>query len=390
MPRAGGYERIGRGIFRGPADHRVQVSFRGKKKERRFPLDASLRQMKDWQDEQRPKLRRGRVIFEGPSGSLAADVRTYLPTVKHLVSWKSKRSELHAWTALYGKRDRRDIGHHEVKLAIARWTAAGAAPKTIRNRLVALASLYRTLDADPAEPHVLPPTPCDGVTIHVPKKRPIYVSAATVKRVEKALRAQEKAGRLRDQCTRARFMVLASTGVRPSQLMRAVRVDVDLRRRTWLLAGAKGGEPIAFWLNDDMLAAWRLFVKAEAWGKYDTRSFARTLRSSGWPPLVRPYNVRHAIGQDLSERGEDLQDIADWLGDDPATVRKHYVPVITSRLAAMARRIDGRLGWGRTKKVPQLVPQNGRKNPSKVVETRRFQPSARTNKSGRLLAKAAR
>lgn len=353
MPRKGRSVRIARGIFRDDSGHRVQASFRGKKKERRFPLNASLRAMRDWQDQQRGKMRKGRVIFDGAVGSLNDDVKRYLRLTKHLVSWKSRRSELHAWAALYGKHDRTDIGHEEVRLAIGRWTEDGVAPKTIRNRLVALSSLYRLLDVEPGQRR--PMTPVDGITVPVPKKRPTYVSVTIVQRVEMNLRAQQAAGRLRDGKTRGRFMVMAATGVRPSQLVRVQPQDVDVARRTWNVAGAKGGEPITFWLNEDMLTAWKVFIAADAWGRYDTRSMARTLRTAGWPVGVRPYNVRHAVGQDLSERGEDFQDIADWLGhSDVETTRRYYVPVLTSRLRAMSERIDGRLGW---ESVPQTVPQ---------------------------------
>ena len=63
------------------------------------------------------------------------------------------------------------------------------------------------------------------------------------------------AANLTDPKTRARFMVIASTGVRPAELKRAEPADVDLERRVWLVRTAKGGAPRAFWLNDDMMAA---------------------------------------------------------------------------------------------------------------------------------------
>jgi integrase len=58
------------------------------------------------------------------------------------------------------------------------------------------------------------------------------VPVATIRRVN---------GKLTDAKTRARFMVLTATGMRPAQLRRAVRTDVDLRRRLWKVRSAKGG-----------------------------------------------------------------------------------------------------------------------------------------------------
>lgn len=369
MGRIGPSVRIAPGIFEDATGRRVQASFRGRKREQRFPLTAPLREMTAWQEATRTTLRKGRVIIHGAAGTLAADVVRYLHTVTHLAGYKSRRSELHAWTALYGPTPRLALTAEQVRLAIARWRAAGKAPKTIRNRLVALAALYHTLDGAPGQPAA--PTPVDGITIDVPKRRPAYVPVSVVIAVEAQLRAQRTAGRLRDDKTRARFMVMAATGVRPAALTRVQPQDVDLKRRTWFVAGGKGGEPISFWLNDDMLAAWRIFVRAQAWGAFDTRSMARVLRTAGWPPGVRPYAVRHAVGQDLAEQGEDYEDIAAWLGhSDVATTKRYYVPILSGRLRDMAQRLAGRLGWAT---VPQSVPQRPVRRRPKLAETGRKQ-----------------
>jgi integrase len=252
-----------------------------------------------------------------------------------------------------------------VRVAISIWLTGDerkgvrkVSPKTIRNRLVALAALFHLLDRAPGEART-PPSPTDGISIEVRKRRPTYVRVETIRAVVENLKRQEQSktgkarGRLLDPKTRARFMVIAATGIRPSMLKRVTPDDVDLERRTVTIAAGKGGEPIGFYLNDDMLAAWEVFVEADAWGEYDTRSAARVLRTAGWPAHVRPYNARHAVGQDLSEQGEDLQDIADWMGHaDPETTRRFYVPILTGRMRAMSERLNGCLGW-----VPQNVPQ---------------------------------
>jgi integrase len=48
------------------------------------------------------------------------------------------------------------------------------------------------------------------------------------------------ASNLTDAKTRARFMVIASTGVRPAELKRAESADVDLERKAWIVRTAKG------------------------------------------------------------------------------------------------------------------------------------------------------
>jgi integrase len=173
------------------------------------------------------------------------------------------------------------------------------------------------------------------------------VDPAIVVRVAKQLEAREKKGLIRDAKTRARFMVLAACGRRPSEVMRTQRSDVDLVRRVWTVRDGKGGESPGVYLNNDMLAAWRVFVKAKAWGTFETSSFAKVLRSAGWPKAVRPYNLRHTVGISLSEAGVDLADIQAHMGHKRiATTRKFYVPVLSSRMEAASRLLEGRLGWG--------------------------------------------
>ena len=97
-------------------------------------------------------------------------------------------------------------------------------------------------------------------------------------------------------------------------------------------------------LNDDTLAAWRLFVKVKAWGHYETSAFARTLRAAGWPKNVPPYMARHTYGIALSEAGVDLADVQVLMGHRHiSTTRQHYVPVLNSRIQEALRKVDGRL-----------------------------------------------
>lgn len=391
MARRGKSVRVERGIFRDDGGYRVVASFRGRQREARFPLTTRLSDLRDERDKLRAALRRGRLIFTPGRRTLDGDIRRYLPQIKHLASYKSRRSELGAWRdALGNSFDRARLEVSRVREIVADWLAAGVAPKTVKNRLLALSALYKALDGPDAQP------PIHGIQIDVPRRRPRTVAPEVVVAVARNLAAQEQPktkrharGILRDAKTRARFMVLASMGIRPSQLKRITPADVDLARRIVLVPGAKGGEAVGHWLNADMLAAWRLFVAADAWGAFDTRSFARVLRTAGWPKGVRPYNVRHSLGQDLVERGEDYEDVADWLGHrSVSTTKRFYVPTQTGRLRALSERVDGRLGWADL--VPEVVPESGAatrgNTPKNAARTR----GVRTTKTGRLPAKTAR
>ena len=153
------------------------------------------------------------------------------------------------------------------------------------------------------------------------------------------------AANLTDAKTRARFMVIASTGVRPAELKRAEPADVDLERKAWIVRTAKGGEPRAFWLNEDMVGAWKAFIAADAWGQFDGSDYAKALYAAGWPKDVRPYQARHSMALELGERGIDLADVSAVLGHRQiATTRKHYAPVLVSRLKDASERMAGRFG----------------------------------------------
>jgi hypothetical protein len=152
-----------------------------------------------------------------------------------------------------------------------------------------------------------------------------------------------RTGKLRDGKTRARFLVLATCGKRPCQLMRARPIDLNFKTRIWDVEPAKNSHGGPLWLNDEMLAAWMSFDAADAWGDYDPVSFAKTLRRNGWPAGVRPYNMRHQTLQTMTAAGADFGAVQQAAGHaSPETTRRSYVPhevAVSQRTGAL---IDGR------------------------------------------------
>jgi integrase len=223
-----------------------------------------------------------------------------------------------------------------------------------------LRHLYRTLDGSKAE------TPCDDIDdLPVEKTPAVFITPDLVQRVYAELERRDTTKGVYPKKTRARFRVLATTGKRPSELMRAQPDDVDLERRVWITRDGKGGFSPGLYLNDDMLAAWRVFIAVDAWGAFNTNSMARTLRRAGWPAGVRPYNLRHTTWLTASEKGIDLSDIQQGAGHkNLATTRRHYVPVLDSRMQRMSEAIDHRFTFD----VPSVVPSHhtqNRANPNK-------------------------
>jgi len=304
-------------------------------REKRFTFDTPLKDIREWQDAMRAELRARHHMPVIARGTFEADCKAYLAQVRHLASYKSRRCEVDAWTGLYGRLRRNQLTGEHVRKARAAWTADGYATKTINNRVQTLQHIFHVLDGPRS------PTPMDDVKpLPVAPSPKVLVAAAVFRTVSE---------NLADVKTRARFIVIASTGVRPAELKRAEPSDIDLDRRVWLVRTAKGGEPRTFWLNDDMIAALRAFIQAEAWGSFDGSDYAKALYTAGWPKDVRPYQARHSVALELGERGIDLGDVQGWLGHKHVnTTRKHYAPVLSSRLKLASQSLAGRFGkWER-------------------------------------------
>ena len=333
-----GRKRIAKGVYQDAyglkAAVKVGTGPDARQQAKRFPFDTPLKTIKAWQGDTRSAL--GRAAGRSPDtarGTLLADGAAYLTQVKTLVSYKSRVCEVNAWTALYGRLRRSQITSEHVRKARGTWLEEKYTTKTVNNRVQTLRHLFRVLDGSKA------PTPADDVApLPVAPSAKILVPAKTFRTV---------AANLTDAKTRARFMVIASTGVRPAELKRAERADVDLERKAWIVRTAKGGEPRAFWLNADMVGAWEAFIAANAWGHFDGSDYAKALYAAGWPKDVRPYQARHSMALELGERGIDLADVSAVLGHRQiATTRKHYAPVLVSRLKDASERLAGRFkGW---------------------------------------------
>ena len=140
-----------------------------------------------------------------------------------------------------------------MRKARATWTAEKYAAKTINNRVQTLQHLYHVLDGDKA------PTPCDEIKkLPVPVTPKVLVPAVVFRAVAENLKPDPK--------TRARFMMMASTGVRPSEVKRAEPGDLDLDRHVWMVRTGKGGAARAIVLNAEMATAWETFIASDAWG----------------------------------------------------------------------------------------------------------------------------
>jgi integrase len=326
--------RVASGIYRDRYGLAGTVKVAGIQRERRFPADESYEYIKRWQLQVRAQLDADRPDDDAdapPRGTFAGDLPRYLKLIQHRASFKADRSHLRAWLPVLGPLPRRRIRPPQVAAALQQWQLKGLSPRTLRHRRRVLREFYKALDG----PHARPPLA--GITLPAPARpHPLPVPRATIQQVAKSLKAGKRHARgygSDSDKTYARFLVRAMTGQRPSQIMRAQPGDVDLRRRIWFVRAGKGGHAIPLPLTPDMVRAWRVFVKAKAWGTFDTRSFSKTLRRHGWPADTRPYNLRHTFAIDHLLAGTPLGDLQGLLGHAQIeTTRQHYAPVLLARL----------------------------------------------------------
>jgi integrase len=200
---------------------------------------------------------------------------------------------------------------------------------TIRHRCRVLAELWKTLDGPKA------PTPVDDAKIPARSQHaPLIVPAATVATVIENLARQ-------DPKDFARFFLFAVTAQRPCQIGRAQPGDLDLDdARTWVVRNAKGEPAHLIALNAQQIAAWRVFIAANAWGEIDTTKYGRAIHAAGWPNGIRPYNARHSLAVDAIKRGISIGDLQGLLGhSSPETTRRFYAPFQLQQQRAVSDRM---------------------------------------------------
>lgn len=327
------------------------VTWRGEQLHERWPLGTELSELTAWVLRAKAEAL-DRTADAGPSkaaikGTLRADVQRFLADREGLPSHTDDRLLLKPWTDLYGHLRRSSITTAHINRAIANWRQAGKSAQTIRHRCRVLRVLWKHLSGPRSR------TPLDDAQIpKQPKPHAVRISITTIRQVLHAMNpdrprkkgSSAKRWPLGAERVRARYLVLNTTAQRPCQLERAKPEDVDLERGVWMVRGAKGGESHEIALNADMIAAWKAFIKADAWGTFNRHWYRQRVREAGWPKDLSTYLYRHAVAMDAIEQGADLGDVQALLGHSTmGMTRRTYAPIIASRRQRVAQQLEGRL-----------------------------------------------
>jgi integrase len=159
-----------------------------------------------------------------------------------------------------------------------------------------------------------------------------------------------------DRVVAEAIRLLALTGARKSEVLRARWEHVDLTRRTLVVPLAKSGERRHIPLSDAALALLNglrpmpgnpfVFPSARR-AKMPVESvrgaWARAKAAAGLPGSLRLHDLRHSFASALANRGHSLYEIGQILGHKQVTTTTRYAHLSQERLVAAANAV-GRIG----------------------------------------------
>lgn len=299
--------RIETGIYELEDGSYVLVACKGKRqRKKRMPPGTSERTLRSKLAEMRAGLNRERMRVA--KNTLGEDVERYLTAIRGEIEFiKDRERDIRSWLARFGQRRRDSLEPDEIKAQLREWREEYAA-HTCNLRRTALSHLYRILDGANAYNPVreVPKFP-------EPKPTPKWLDYDVIRNT---------LGKLRRTATKARVMLIAYAGFRPSEIMRAIPEDVvpflDLPEPFCFKRVGKGGVPLMVPLPPDGVAAWKLLIERNGWGRFSQASL-----NKNWKVAMR-------------SAGEEAIRTAERSSADPAAmiekIRLMYKPVNAYRL----------------------------------------------------------
>ena len=340
MPR-GTRTRIATGIFRDAIGVAVIVSVNGKPHEYRRPHDSDIAAL----IKERTTLKQaGRLDVEreeATADTLRADAATYLATLTGRHKADADDILTH-WVTAFGDRHRDAITAVDVRQQLAAW---GKAPSTLNHRRQVLSSLYKSLNGANGYNPVR----------EVPKVRERYDTPRSLSySVITAILDQ-----MGPTQSRARFAVMAYTGLPQAQMAQLTPADVDLKAKTVRVSPrrkGKGSPGRTLPLSHQAVQAFKDFAAADCWGDFSRSSMAKAFRNAvrnaratrkDIPASIRAYDLRHSFLTELYRRTGDIHAVSHLaLHSTPAQTARYAQSAVKDRMAEAIRATFSKRGTG--------------------------------------------
>ena len=329
----------------------VFVRVNGELRSTTFPLDSTPEQRDAWKLAQK-----GQQAQAVPLGSLGRDCVRWLRTKKHTPDYPNKRTYIARWLKLLGAHTpRATITAADVETALAAMRQE-IGPTTIRHHRTALIQVWAFCDGKRAyNPAAETTRPADAEP---------EVRAPKLAHVLKAIHA------IPSRKTRARLMLILTTGLPHKQIMQLVETDWDRRAKRLRVTRrrkGKGARGRILPLSTAGMKAMQEFADAQAWGPFSPSTVYRYVKEACVKvkvPPFRPYDLRHIHGALLYRETGDLTTTARLLGHAGTKTAERYTMDAWAAVDAVAVAKVGQ-------KLEQLLEmRKTRRKSAKVVSLR--------------------
>jgi site-specific recombinase XerD len=342
-----------------PWCYSARVMVAGVRQRQRFPPSTPISHISDWLEEQRGLIRQRRQLTVATKGTFQSDVRDeYLPQIRHLASYNERRLDIERWASIFKGRNRNTIKASEIRKVVSGWAAGIGTERqdrhgntiqsgrllasTLNHRLSALSNFYTLLNGKRGY------NPVTEIERFTEGDRPIHaIDFAWIRKILDALP---------NNVTGARLRCLAYTGMRPVQLKRLQRQNIDLSDRTVWVPVGKGGSTELISLPKAGAQAFEDLIRfaedeslhprfRHKWGANIAlgpmrQALRRAARRAGYPGDITTYWLRHSLATHMLDRGASTRQVQQQLTHSSLELIERYTKVQNSKgLRAVMNRI---------------------------------------------------
>lgn len=306
---------------------------------KRYPPGTTLRTMQQWRDDARRVLEEDKAKRIDHAGTLTEDVETYLGrwgSGKHAETVRQRRRHLEQWAAAFVGRTRRSLTATDIEQQLATWqTERREGAATWNKRRQSLYQLFAVLDRGTDHRNPVEDVPTQQEPQATARGLPVPV-------------VRELLAAMPESLTQARLGVMAFCGLRPEEVRRIRREDIDREGRALYVRSAKGSPPATVPLLSEAVAWLDLFVRLDAFGSFSSapmnlslqRAVRRVNRARAeaerdpLPVGITAYTMRHTFGTEFYRVTRDLKATKEAMRHASLAMTERYVEGAVSAVLA--------------------------------------------------------